>query len=471
MKLHHALTSRLPATLLAMAASILLTTGLRAADHGDAPALAQDQGADIADLYLFLDPTDNSRVILIGTFHGFIVPGEASNFGVFDPTIKYHFEIFDDHVNRDASVLLVPPIGKPNPAKTAYLNKIKANRTIDVTFSARVQDQLQATANDDEKPLQGPATQTATVTLGGFTGLTTKVFVNQPTTAPNLSPTATPQVTSTLTTGKGDITFFAGEVDDPFFFDIPAFSAFIKSKRETGNFDESVFSRGRDTFAGYNCLAIALSIPVDLLKGSDADNNKYIGADFMTQRYAMVKQSSAGQKKLTPAFVTIDRMGNPGVNVALIPFDKKNDYNGRTAKIDASLSKAGDILSVLKALGVDTTLDPAHLDPKFVTLAQIAVLKGDILILDRTVANSGPGGGDVAGTGFGTTGGGRRLKDDVIDTVLTVLKGSTLKDNVNANDVTFQSVFPFLAPPHQPLPRVPNDPAQADTNVDDGTRN
>src|ERR1700730_3312744 len=63
-----------------------------AADHGDAPLTSHDLGADLNDLYLFRDPTDNSRVIMIMTVHGFIVPGEASNFGIFDQTIRYRFE-------------------------------------------------------------------------------------------------------------------------------------------------------------------------------------------------------------------------------------------------------------------------------------------------------------------------------------------------------------------------------------------
>jgi len=64
-----------------------------AADHGDAPLTAHDLGADLNDVYMFRDPNDNSRLILIMTVHGFIVPGEASNFGIFDPAIRYRFEL------------------------------------------------------------------------------------------------------------------------------------------------------------------------------------------------------------------------------------------------------------------------------------------------------------------------------------------------------------------------------------------
>ena len=69
------------------------STSLEAADHGDAPLTAHDLGADLNDVYFFRDPNDNSRLILIMTVHGFIVPGEASNFGIFDPAIRYRFEL------------------------------------------------------------------------------------------------------------------------------------------------------------------------------------------------------------------------------------------------------------------------------------------------------------------------------------------------------------------------------------------
>ena len=81
------------ALLVAIAIVLAPARRLEAADHGDAPLTAHDLGADLNDAYMFLDPNDNSRVIMIMTVHGFIVPGENSNFGIFDPAIRYRFEI------------------------------------------------------------------------------------------------------------------------------------------------------------------------------------------------------------------------------------------------------------------------------------------------------------------------------------------------------------------------------------------
>lgn len=65
----------------------------QAADHGDAPLMASDAGADMADTYFFMDPRRKNRVTIIQTQRGFIVPGEAENLAVFDPQIKYRLAI------------------------------------------------------------------------------------------------------------------------------------------------------------------------------------------------------------------------------------------------------------------------------------------------------------------------------------------------------------------------------------------
>ena len=65
----------------------------QAADHGDAPLMASDAGADMADTYFFMDPRRKNRVTIIQTQRGFIVPGEAENLAVFDPQINYRLAI------------------------------------------------------------------------------------------------------------------------------------------------------------------------------------------------------------------------------------------------------------------------------------------------------------------------------------------------------------------------------------------
>src|SRR5437870_5012024 len=85
---------------IAVAALVLLTgisiftaTHMRAADHAEAPGAAGDPGADIADVFAFLDPNDNSKVVLGLDVEGFVVPSELLNLSFFSSDVTYRFEI------------------------------------------------------------------------------------------------------------------------------------------------------------------------------------------------------------------------------------------------------------------------------------------------------------------------------------------------------------------------------------------
>lgn len=404
-----------------------------AADHGDSPVASNNQNGDIADVYAFLDPNDNDQVVLIATIRGFIAAGENSNFGIFDPNIRYHFEI-------------------ENTGDT------KADKFIDVTFTPRTAIDG-PTGPPDKSILQVPQPQEATVAFTNFKdsgGKKLKSFSDLETTGSSTGSTAPTQVKVDL--GTTGIKFFAGMVDDPFFFDIPAFGAFITSVRNNAP-DPTVFSRARDSFAGYNVMGIALRIPATLLRGSDSTS---IGVAFYSQRKLVQNPNKkTGDIKGTGAYRTVDRMGNPAVNVALIPFNRKNEYNQGTPKDDAKGRFAGDIVATLTALG--TTGDVADDSTPLGLLAKVAVLNGDYLRLETDKAakpNTGTGGGDNADSGFPN---GRRLRDDVVDTLLFVIANfNALGDNVNASDPLPQSEFPFLALPNQPFPTG---------TLDDKTRN
>jgi hypothetical protein len=151
------------------------------------------------------------------------------------------------------------------------------------------------------------------------------------------------------------------------------------------------------------------------------------------------------------ALVQVDRMATPAVNVALIPFARKDEYNTGTPEEDANGRFAADIVATLKALGTD--------DTNIGILANVAVVHGDYLRLNLNTANTGPGGGNNSGAGFPN---GRRLGDDTIDTLLFfILNQKSVPDNVNANDVPLRDTFPFFAFAQQPR----------DSGVDDNTRN
>src|SRR4051794_2005742 len=77
----------------AAALTCAFTVRLFAADHGDGLQASADEMADLNDGFLFLDPNDNSRVIMEMTVRGFIIPSEAVNMGFFDPNVIYRFAL------------------------------------------------------------------------------------------------------------------------------------------------------------------------------------------------------------------------------------------------------------------------------------------------------------------------------------------------------------------------------------------
>ncbi|MFL6583609.1 MAG: DUF4331 family protein [Chthoniobacterales bacterium] len=498
---------------------VLAARNISAADHGDSPAASADEMADINDAYLFLDPNDNNRVIIEMTVRGFIVPSEAVNMGFFDPNVVYRF--------------MLESTGDAVP-----------DGSITVTFAPRPNTSVG---------------QTATVTM--VQGGTTVFQFIAPSTAPTLTSAPPPRIV-TLDT-KSDVRFFAGEVDDPFFFDIPGFNRFVASVL-AGTPNPSVFNRARDSFSGYNTMAIALSIPKPLvpqsnnvvgmfaqtlraehgaLAGNLSTRGRVEGGDnvlisgliiagntpkqilwraigpslagavngalanpkltlFDSQghviaanddwqesqateiaqttiapsnpkesailatlspgAYTAITSSADGGSGIALAEVydleaangglrVVDRTATPAVNVALIPFARKDEYNTASPQDDAAGRFAGDIVGTLKALGTN--------DANIAILASVAVTNGDYLRLDLSKGNSGPGGGN-SGTGFPN---GRRLGDDVIDTLLYFITNqSPIRDNVNGNDVALNDTFPFFGNAQQP---------RDNGVIDDNTRN
>jgi len=363
-----------------------------AADHGDAPFVSGSvPNADTGDAFLFLDPNDNSRLVVAMTLQGFIPPGEAVNFSVFDPLLTYRFEL---ETTGDAS----------------------PDRFINVTFS--------------RKATSGATPQRATIQLPNGRRF------RAPTTPSNLSGTSP---TPVVTTRRG-VDFFAGEVDDTFTFDIPGFARFVASVLG-GSPNPALLQRGRDTFAGYNNLAIALRFPVSLL-GRPRPRGNIVGLNATTRGFFRGRPDQQ-----------LDRSGNPAVNVALIPFPRKDEHNRATTEDDANGRFARSIVATLRALGTN--------DVNINLLAGLAVTNGDFLRVNLGIPNTGLGGGDNPQAAFPN---GRRLGDDVIDTILTVVTNGAITTGTSTgpNEQPLRDTFPFFPPTHQPF--VPG-------TLDDRTRN
>ena len=391
---------------LAVMAQLLALPSGRASDHIDSPTITQDRGADIADNYAFVDPNDNTQVILMMSTQGFIVSGEHFGMAIFDSNLRYRFEIEN---TGDA----------------------KPDAFVDVTYS---------------KGLGRTMTQTATIEMPGGKRFTA------PTTSSDQEYKA-PDFVITTDSGTGAL-FYGGVADDPFFLDDTGANRLVASSlMKPGNPDKKLLGErgGRDTYAGFNTLITAVRLPAAMLKGEAGD---MIGVNAVTQRRQTQQLGAGGVITGSGDWVTVDRDGNPLVNNGLIPATRKDEYNTASTEDDANGVFQADLVKSLKGLGTD--------DAHIAMLAKVAVAKGDILRLDLMVPNMGRGGGNNGNGGFGQMGG-RRLQDDVVDMTFTIINnGVPLTDEVHANDKRFGDTFPFVAEPYQPFRR--------NSGTDDGTR-
>lgn len=366
-----------------------------AADHAESTSVSEDPGADLGDSFLFLNPNDNTRVVLAMTVAGFIVPAEQANLGFFPSRILYRFEIEN---TGDA----VP------------------DRVIDVIFSEQTSRSAPQIATIYPYGIKSKA--------GVFTA---------PTTVATTAPVANPFVVTTVSGVK----FFAGMTDDPFYFDIPAFGRFVNSVLG-GTPDPSQFNRARDSFGGYNVHTIALEFPVSSLQGA----GNVIGLNTVTLRPRNTHRQNSGTVFGAGGWVQVDRTAVPAVNTALIPFPRKNEYNTATPADDANGQFAGSIVGTLTALGTSAA--------NIGILANVAVANGDILRLNVSTPNMSIGFGErITTPGYTGFPNGRRTGDDTVDVLLYFITNQalTMGDNVNSNEVAIPNSFPFFALPTQPF--------------------
>ena len=383
-----------------LALALAAPARLQASDHIDSPTVAQDRGSDIADVWAFLDPNDNSQVVLVLSTQGFIVSGEHFGMVIFDSNIRYRFEIEN---TGDA----------------------KPDLFLDVSYSPG---------------LGRLTTQTAEIKLADANNKV-KLQFSGPTTLATQEPRPTPPPPQVVTTDSvSGAKFYAG---GGFFLDDTGANRFVASSlANPGHPDKSLlgFRRGRDTYAGFNTMLTVVRVPASYLRGA---NTSVIGINAVTQRRTNQKIAN-GSYSGKGVYVNVDRQGNPLVNNGLIPAARKDEYNGASTEDDAAGRFRDDLITDLQNFGTDE----AHITQ----ILDMVQTNGDILRLDLDVPNSGPQGGNNPDGGFGNLGG-RRLTDDVVDITFTLINNDEpLTDFVDANEVPFENSFPFVHNPTQPFP-------------------
>jgi hypothetical protein len=185
-----------------------------------------------------------------------------------------------------------------------------------------------------------------------------------------------------------------------------------------------------------------------------------------------VTSRGGGQEKQSDRFVQVSRLGHPLVNEVVIPRGTKDTFNALEPRQDAAAlpfvtdPEVPKLLSLLFGIqsppaprndlvtiflkGIPGVNQPPNVTPS-------EQLRLNVAIPPTATPNAlGVIGGDAGGFPNG-----RRLGDDVVDIALRVMAGATpltpsfntginarLGDGVNANDMPFLAVFPYVATPH-----------------------
>src|SRR4249920_3328620 len=424
----------------------------RASSHREAPLTAADPQIDNTDVYAFVSPDKPNTVTLVSSWIPFEEPAGGPNFYLWAEHTNYDIRIDND---GDAK----PDIIYRWNFHTKYRNA-----------NSFIYNNGPVTALNDQNLLIRQ-----TYDLTRIQGGHSKTLLDNAPVAPSRVGNASmPGYNANLFDAavkgaKNNIESWVGQSDDPFFLDLRVFDLLYGA-----NLSEA----GDDTLAGFNVNTVALQVPKsDLAKSKDADTNPIIGIWSTTSRKSARVQLADGSQQNQGKYVQVSRLGMPLVNEVVIPVGLKDYFNASKPTQDGAalgLVQDPELPHLLNAVyGLDipdsdpntagiqradlisvflTGVDKLNM-PEGGTPSEMIRLNMSIPPCSSTCSRLGVLGGDLAGFPNG-----RRLSDDIIDESLRVVLGvllpnhqaiaDTIGDGVDANDVPFNTQFPYVAYPH-----------------------
>lgn len=307
--------------LLSIAILFVVSVPIRAADHRDAPGIAEDGRADLLDVYAFVNP-NNSNVVFAATVNPFTIGGALQV--AFSPDVLYQFKIDNDGDNKED--LVIQGIFTPTVPGPQMLTVLGPGRPKTVGPKNLL-------LNEKRVPV--------------FTGLANgSVFSN--------------------TNGARA---FAGLRDDPFFIDL-IWVLRLLGLQSGGPITNR--NGGIDFFNVLNASIFAVEVPPALLSGESGNT---IRVWCTTSRPRTTVRSSKPDKedKDSRVFVQVDRTALPVVNTVLIPPALKDAFNRAVPTDDRRLFRDAAIASLVSVNG-DAAYSGAIAD----------ILLPDVLTLDMS---------------------------------------------------------------------------------------
>jgi hypothetical protein len=244
-------------------------------------------------------------------------------------------------------------------------------------------------------------------------------------------------IVNQLGTNGSRIAVFAGLREDSHFFDVEQF--FRVRAGALGTAPAVGFrpaNQAVDSFKGYNINAIAIRIPQQFLQGTSGATTYDIW------------ETISIRDPYTGKYQQVERLARPAINEGLLTSNNLlNTFNSVPPTVDLTPDAAPigtEASHTLKALGNNNER----------TKALLTAFLPDVMRIDTTAAS---GYGNALNT-KGSPIRGRLIKDDVIDTTLSVLTNGAVKgDNISYDGSPgnpaqghkpLESSFPYLALPN-----------------------
>lgn len=256
-----------------------------AADHRDAPTVDGIQEGDITDVYLFTDPNDSSRVVMIMNVNPFTVPAESGSYA-FSPDLLYQFKI-DNNGNA------------------------RENLVIQITFDTTGQAQTATVVGPTRPRMTGARNVLVRDRHATVSGKFGTVFGD-----PN------------------GVLAFAGLRDDPFVFDFAQFSRILNNTqdlfRQVGPFRgrpvHATGNSGVDSFGGFDVTSIAVSVPKSMIRGSSSCINMWATvSQRVSKSHVKVDPDHDGDDD--GVFTQFERMGQQAFATVFIPKTMRDAEN------------------------------------------------------------------------------------------------------------------------------------------------
>jgi hypothetical protein len=465
-----------------LAAALLLAPApASASSHMDAPLITLDSAANTTDVYAFVreEYGGKSLVTALGVYP-FEEPGIGPNKYNFDDNVLYEI-----HVSTGDDVAA----GEPTFSyQFEFDTRFKNKKTILQSYLGVVQNVDDAAQN---------LTQYYTVTkVDHRTGR--RRALGKGVVPPNNQGNATPfynqgdngenpakdgvatfdeldrYTKQSIATLRRGYIAFAGQRDDGFYADIQSIFDLLTLRNP-----------GKDSQGGFNLHLMALAIPVGEIGG-----DRQVAGVYATTSRRRFNILSDGLPKSQPFgdWVQVSRQGNPLFNEGLVAIEAKDLYSRTRPSSDKALFKKyaqnPELAKLLNLLVLEPDIPGIETGRSDIAGIFIPdVIKVDLSTGSARLAGGGPNhptnpddtgfsrlsifGNDVLvsqiqkGFGNGVVPGGwpngRRFGDDVVDIAVTalisdlrvsppVIRGPA-GDNVNANDMAFNKVFPYESTP------------------------